>query len=329
MKPFLAILALAAVLSPAAARGMPRSLLELRPLPAVCNATAPEPITLVRGIVSSSRAIVFLKTRSASCVRARCRSVSPTAADVYVGVWSSPHIPVDQAEAYPEVKAGTSYVCDFEDVSGDLVGPTFTYAFETPPYGEKGRKIGSTTAEITFTSDTAGVRGFDGARCTGGGETVVVNFGMTYAAMEYVISATGLKPGTAYACIASGHRGKYEGSWSETFEFTTLPSPPSPKPKPSPVPVPKPAKPVLRSVKTTKNGAVVTTTKPARATSFRASCRVKGTAKRVTSSVAVSKTSVFATLKNLRPGTTYVCDILGANKSGAGPALAATLRTKK
>lgn len=152
----------------------------------------------------------------------------------------------------------------------------------------------------------------------------------------------GLEPGTKYACEAADVVGDISGPVF-AFDFTTMPAPEpspspvptpspvpaSPKPSPSPVPVPKPSKPVLRSVKTTKNGAVVTTTKPARATSFRANCRIKGTAKKAASSVGVSKTSVVVTLKNLKAKTAYACDILGANKSGGGPALAVAFATKK
>lgn len=152
------------------------------------------------------------------------------------------------------------------------------------------------------------------------------------------ISLSGLEPGTEYACEAADVVGDTSGPVF-AFNFTTMPLPTpspepspvpaSPTPKPSPTPVQKPSKPVLRGVKTTKSGADVTTTKPARAKSFLSSCRVKGTGKKVPSSLSASKTALVARLKNLKPATAYACDIFGSNASGAGPALTVYFRTKK
>lgn len=333
MRPFLALLAFLAL-----ADG--RLLTFIPPIDGPCPPGTPGSVGLTTNPTGAPSADtpnhvdVYLWARDARCVVAKCRSAATG-----VEVSGAPRLVYYNIAvlSLSGLEPGTQYACEAADVVGDASGPVAAFNFTTLAIccGETSRNIGSTTASITFTAPRDTFSFYPRLMPSDPVHSAVVY--RTGNPQEFVASASGLVPDTAYQFALQGSGQRYTGNWDVVFEFRTAPAPEpspspvpaSPKPKPSPVPVSKPAKPVLRSVKTTKNGAVVTTTKPARATSFRASCRVDGTAKKVPSSLAVSKTSLVATLKNLKPGTTYACDILGANKSGAGAALAVKFRIKK
>jgi hypothetical protein len=180
------------------------------------------------------------------------------------------------------------------------------------------RAIAKTTAKFAFTASNAvGVSATCHTLSPGAPAKTTVSVRSKRPAVGEIV-ATGLKPGTAYACVAHSTDGKREGP-SSRIAFTTAP-PPS---------TPPPAKPALKSVKPARNSAVVETTKPARATGYRANCNVKGVPQPIPNSVSASKTGLVVTLRNLKPRTDYTCRIYGVSSSGTGAALSVFFTTKK
>lgn len=181
-----------------------------------------------------------------------------------------------------------------------------------------GRKITKTTANLAFTASNAvGVSASCTALSPGAPAKTTVSIRSKKPAVGEIV-ASGLKPGTAYACTARATDGKREGP-SSRITFVTAP-PPS---------TPPPSKPALKSVKPARNSAVVATTKPARATGYRANCNVKGNPQLIPNSVSASKAGLTVTLRNLKPRTDYTCRIYGVSSSGAGQPLSVFFTTKK